>query len=111
MTMDTNAAGDGAGALLAELRARCPAAMSVRATDIPDLRIHLGRRVLVALSSRADGHLRCGTYATVTACRALGFNAEPESGQMTARFDFRPDRDDIGNLFAVAGAAAAAITD
>lgn len=103
--------GEGGEAMLDDLHARCPSAMSIGCTNIPDLRIYLGRRVLVTLSPRAGGRLHCGTYASVSACRALGFDAEPENGQMTSRFSFLPNHHDLGDLLVVAGAAVAAITD
>ncbi|WP_374297357.1 hypothetical protein [Sphingomonas sp.] len=101
--------GDVAEAMLDELHARCPSAMQIGFTNIPDLRIYMGRRVLVTLSPRTKGGLPCETYAPVSVCRAFGFDASPKHGQMTARFTFLPDQHDIGDLLAVAGAAAAAI--
>jgi hypothetical protein len=80
-------------------------------TDNQDLRLRIGtlRSPLLTLSP-AHGQLRCQTRASVEACQAIGFLAEPSSpgtGPMKASFYFDPGMTRPEALFAVAGAASA----
>lgn len=99
---------DGA-ALVEELSARCPRSMTIGFTDTPDLRLYASqprRRVLLTMSTRADGLFTCHTLASVAVCRALGFDAQEErGGPMKAGFTLDPMAVDVTDLVAVGGAA------
>jgi hypothetical protein len=99
---------DGA-ALVEELSTRCPRSMTIGFTDTPDLRLYVNqprRRVLLTMSTRADGQITCHTLASVALCRALGFDAKEErGGPMKAGFTLDPMAVDVTDLVAVGGAA------
>ncbi|WP_332746238.1 hypothetical protein [Sphingomonas sp. ZB1N12] len=99
---------DGA-ALVEELSTRCPRSMTIGFTDTPDLRIYVNqprRRVLLTMSTCADGQIACHTLASVAVCRALGFDAKEErGGPMKAGFTLDSRAVDVTDLVAVGGAA------
>ena len=99
-------------ALLDELSENLPPALEIGYTATPDLRVWVHpagltqRRVVMILTPRSGGKMRCECMATPEACKLLGITASAVEGATKVRFEFDPADFDASLLFALMGAAA-----